>query len=90
MKRVFVSGASKRKKMILKGEVVKKMRAITSFSSFPQQSHSPHSHKALVTQPDGPSVNRDTSLPAVTEVHSTASLYTVNKSEICAEFVEKE
>ena len=46
--------------------------------------------EALVTHSDGPSANSDISLPAVTEVHSTASLDTGNKSELCAEFVEKE
>ena len=36
------------------------------------------------------SVNSDKSLPAIPEVHLTARLGTGNKSEICAEFVEKE
>ena len=66
------------------------MRTITSFASFNQQYHSPQSQEALVTQSDGPSVNRDTFFPAVTEVRSTASLDTGDKSRICAEFVEKE
>ena len=43
-----------------------------------------------MTQPHCPSVNSAISLPAVTEVYSTASRYSSNKSEICAEFTEKE
>ena len=43
-----------------------------------------------MTQSDGPSVNSDISLPSLTEVYSTASLDSSNKSEICAEFAEKE
>ena len=62
------------------------MRTITSFASFAQQSHSPLSQG--VTQSDAPSVNSYISLPAVTEVHSTAGLDTGNKND--AEFAEKE
>ena len=82
MKRVFESDANKRKKRILKDEAVKKMRTLTSFASFAQQSHLAKSQEALVTPSDAPSVNSDISLPAVTEVHSTASLDTGNNSEI--------
>ena len=65
-------------------EAVKKLRTITSFALFAHQSQLPQSQEALVTQSDGPSVNSDISLPAVTEVHSTARLDTGNKSEyIC-------
>ena len=74
MKIAFDSGASKQKKRILKYEAVKKMRTITSFSSFTQQSHLLQSQEALVTQSDGPSVISDIPLPAVTKVLSTASL----------------
>ena len=43
-----------------------------------------------MTQSDGLSVNSDISLSSLTEVYSTASLDSSNKSEICAEFAEKE
>ena len=62
---------------------------MTTFATFAQQSHS-QSQEALVTQSHGPRVNSDISLLAVTKVQSTASLDKGNKSEICAEFVEKE
>ena len=77
MKRAFEGGVSKRKKRILKDERVKKLRTITSFASFAQQSHSPQPQEALVTQSDDPSVNY---FFAITEVRSTASLNTANKS----------
>ena len=75
---------------MIKDEALKKMRIITSFASFAKQPHSPQPQEALVTRSDSPNVNNDISLPALTKVHSTAKLDTGIKSEICAEFVEKE
>ena len=66
------------------------MRIKTSFASFAQQSHSPQSQEVLEISLFTLGPSDCVTFPAVTEVHSTASLDTGNKSEICAEFVEKE